>query len=404
MKEKKNNDERIELNVPINRRAFKYAALFVVFVAFVFLVMLFPQKIGESISTVLKVLTPFFIGFCLAYVANLLMRPLEKFWLWCFKKQKNPKVILKLKRPICLAVSFLIILGALFAIVFMIIPAFKETIFDFAEQIPQHAKTVEKWYHNLSDYLLQHNFELPEQISFNADKITDFATSFIANYGNNVINTTVNITASIVGAIIDIFLGIVFAVYLLAQKEKLGEQSKKAVRAVFKPKNAEKILDITTLANGVFTKFVTGQLTEACIIGVLCFIGMIIFDMPYAGMISVLIGFTALIPIFGAFIGTGIGAFLILLKSPVMAFWFIVFVLVLQQLEGNLIYPRVVGKSVGLPGIWVLSAVTIGGGFFGVLGMLFSVPICSILYVMFRKYVNNKLKDLDAEEPKIEAE
>ena len=141
----------------------------------------------------------------------------------------------------------------------------------------------------------------------------------------------------------------------------------------------------------------TGQFTEACIIGTLCFIGMLIFGMPYAGIISVLIGFTALIPIFGAFIGTGIGAFLILLENPLKAFWFVVFIIVLQQLEGNLIYPRVVGKSVGLPGIWVLTAVTIGGGLFGVAGMLFSVPVCSVLYVLFRKYINRKTEEIEAQ-------
>ena len=151
------------------------------------------------------------------------------------------------------------------------------------------------------------------------------------------------------------------------------------------------------MTNDIFTRFVTGQLTEACIIGILCFIGMLIFGMPYAAIISVLIGFTALIPIFGAFIGTGIGAFLILLENPLKAFWFVVFIIVLQQLEGNLIYPRVVGKSVGLPGIWVLTAVTIGGGLFGILGMLFSVPVCSVLYVLFRKFVNNRVKDEDTQ-------
>ena len=200
---------------------------------------------------------------------------------------------------------------------------------------------------------------------------------------------------------VDIVLGIVFAIYLLAQKENLGRQTKKSIRAIFGEERAKKIVDFSSLTNSVFTKFVTGQLTEACIIGVLCFIGMLIFGMPYAGIISILVGFTALIPIFGAFIGTGIGAFLILLENPLKAIWFVIFIIVLQQLEGNLIYPRVVGKSVGLPGIWVLAAVTIGGGLFGVMGMLFSVPICSVLYVMFREYVNRKSKEYQQEyEPK----
>ena len=271
----------------------------------------------------------------------------------------------------------------------MVIPAFKETIVSFANKVPQYAKTIESWYYTVVEFLENYNFTLPE-ISLDVAKLTQIAKEIISDYGSNVLDTTVNVTASIVSAIVDIVLGFVFAIYLLAQKEKLGNQTERATKAVLGPQRAEKLVDITSLTNGVFTKFVTGQLTEACIIGVLCFIGMLIFRMPYAAIISVLVGFTALVPIFGAFIGTGVGAFLILLESPAKAFWFIVFIIVLQQLEGNLIYPRVVGKSVGLPGIWVLAAVTIGGGLFGVLGMLFSVPICSVLYVLFKEFVNKK--------------
>ena len=145
------------------------------------------------------------------------------------------------------------------------------------------------------------------------------------------------------------------------------------------------------MTNRTCSNFVTGQLTEAVILGTLCFLGMLIFRLPYAGVISVLVGFTALIPIFGAFIGVGIGAFLILLVSPIKALWFILFFVILQQLEGNLIYPRVVGKSVGLPGIWVLAAVTVGGNAFGLAGMLLAVPLCSVLYTLARQGVNARL-------------
>ena len=166
----------------------------------------------------------------------------------------------------------------------------------------------------------------------------------------------------------------------------------KVLTAVMKPEKLDKLLNLLRLANKTFTNFITGQLTEAVIIGVLCFIGMTIFRMPYAPAISVLVGFTALIPVFGAFIGTAVGAFLILLVKPIQAVWFVIFIIVLQQFEGNLIYPKVVGKSVGLPGIWVLVAVTVGGNAMGVMGMLISVPLCSVLYAVSREAVNNKLK------------
>ena len=208
-------------------------------------------------------------------------------------------------------------------------------------------------------------------------------------------NTTFNVTASIVSVVVDIVLGVAFSLYVLAQKETLGRQFKKIIYALFNQQKADRLLDLTRLTDGVFTKFVTGQLTEAVIIGVLCFIGMLIFRMPYALVISVLVGFTALIPIFGALFGTAVGAFLILLESPVKAFWFVIFIIILQQLEGNLIYPRVVGKSVGLPGIWVLVAVTVGGSAMGIGGMLFAVPVATVLYVIFKEYIQKKYKEKD---------
>lgn len=389
MKDKNQKDDKIQFSLPLNKRLLKYVFWITLIVAVAYTAVTQPQKIGAVISGAISLLSPFIIGFCMAYVVNLLLRPLERFWMWIWHKAKRQKLISKIKRPLCLTLSFLVVLGVIFAIVFMIIPALKDTVVSFANKVPQYAKTVESWYYALVDFLENYNFELPE-ISLDINKITDFAKSMISNYGSNVLDTTVNVTASIVSAIVDIVLGLVFAIYLLAQKEKLGNQTRRAATAILGPERSKRVVDFTALTNSVFTKFVTGQLTEACIIGVLCFIGMSIFKMPYAGIISILVGFTALVPIFGAFIGTAVGAFLILLESPIKAVWFVVFIIILQQLEGNLIYPRVVGKSVGLPGIWVLTAVTVGGGLFGVLGMLFSVPICSVLYVIFREFVNKK--------------
>ncbi|MDO4608054.1 MAG: AI-2E family transporter [Clostridia bacterium] len=399
MKDKKTENDKFQLTLPINRRTFKYAVAFLAVVAVIYTIVAAPQKIGDFISAAISILSPFLIGFCLAYVVNLLLRPIERFWTWCFRKLKNQKFVTKIKRLVCLTLSFIIVLGAIFAIVFMIIPAFRDTVVSFVNKVPMYAKTLEGWYYNVSDFLSHYNFELPE-ISLDTVKLTEIAKNIISNYGDSVLDTTVNITASIVATLVDIVLGIVFAIYLLAQKEKLGKQCKKALYAIFNAQRAEKMLGFTSLTNNVFTKFVTGQLTEACIIGALCFFGMLIFGMPYAGIISVLIGFTALIPMFGAFIGTAIGAFLILLENPVKAFWFIVFIVILQQLEGNLIYPKVVGKSVGLPGIWVLTAVTIGGGLFGIAGMLFSVPVCSVLYVVFKNFVNRRIQTQKGEEIK----
>ncbi len=405
MKDKKNENDKIQFSLPLNKRLLKYVFWITLIIAVAYTAVTQPQKITAFLGGLVSLLSPFIIGFCAAYVVNLLLRPLERFWLWLCRKSKRQKLVAKIKRPLCLVLSFLIVIGLVFSIVFMVIPAFKETVVAFANKVPQYAKTIEKWYYTVVEFLEQYNFTLPE-ISLDTAKLTQLAKDLISNHGSNVLDTTVNVTTSIVSAIIDIALGFVFAIYLLSQKEKLGNQLKRAVKAVLGVQRAEKIVDVTALTNSVFTKFITGQFTDACIIGVLCFIGMIIFRMPYAAIISVLIGFTALIPIFGAFIGAGIGAFLILLESPAKAFWFIVFIIVLQQFEGNLIYPRVVGKSVGLPGIWVLVAVTIGGSLFGVLGMLFSVPICTVLYVLFKGFVNKKnlqaIKDIESKREETE--
>ena len=184
----------------------------------------------------------------------------------------------------------------------------------------------------------------------------------------------------------------VFAIYMIAQKETLSRQINKVMKAYLKPKTINKINTVGTLANKTFSNFVTGQCLEALIFGSLVFVGMLIFRFPYASTIGVLLGFTALIPIFGAFIGTAIGFILIMMVSPVKAILFVVFIIVLQQIEGNLIYPRVVGKSIGLPGMWVLLSVTVGGSIGGILGMLIATPLCSLLYALFTKVVNDRLK------------
>lgn len=396
MKDKKTPNDEIKFSIPLNRRTLKYTAAVLAMAALVYIVVVAPQKIGTLIAATLSLLSPFIIGLCLAYIVNLLLRPIERLWLLIWRKAKKRKLILKLKRPVCLTLSFVLVLGAIFAIVFMIVPSFKTAAIRFVDKVPQYVTTIEQWYHSAVGFFEQFNFNLPK-INLDASKITDISKNIITQYGNSVITKTITVTTSIIGAVVDLVLGLVFSVYVLCQKENLGRQAKKIIKVTLKPEKADRFLYVTKITNKAFTKFVTGQLVEACIIGTLCFIGMLIFNMPYAAIVSLMVGFTALIPVFGAFIGTGIGAFLILLENPVMALWFVVFIVVLQQIEGNLIYPRVVGKSVGLPGIWVLAAVTIGGGLFGLMGMLFSVPICSVLYVLIKEYVNNKIEQQEAQ-------
>ena len=224
----------------------------------------------------------------------------------------------------------------------------------------------------------------------NVEAATKVITGFLSSYGDSVVNTTFNITTSILGALVNLLLALVFSVYMLAQKETLLAQSRRLLLAALPKKAGARTMHILKLTNNAFSSFVTGQVTEAVILGTLCCTGMLILRLPYALPVSVIISFTSLIPIFGAWIGAATGAFLIVFVSPIKALTFLIFLLILQQVEGNLIYPKVVGKSVGLPGLWVLAAVTIGGGAFGLLGMLIGVPICSVVYALVQDFIRSQ--------------
>jgi len=344
-----------------------------------------------------SLISPFLLGLCIAFVVNVLLRLLENLWdkipTESKKKKKKRMWLIKLKRPVCLTASVLLIIGVIFILLFMILPQIAKTVMSIVDMFPQYVETIESWWSMFSDFLASYSIVLPE-IKLDFKTVAEKITAFIPS----VIGKTVDFTGTLVSGIFNLFLGFAFSMYVLAQKEKLGRNLRKVFEALLPGEKTDRIFEIARLSNKTFTSFVTGQLTEALIIGLLCFVGMCIFGMPYALVISVLVGFTALIPVFGAFIGTAIGAFLILMVNPVKALWFVVFIVVLQQLEGNLIYPKVVGKSVGLPGIWVLSAVTVGGGLFGIVGMLLSVPTISILYTVLREKINKNLKEKNIQE------
>ena len=368
----------------ISKKTVKRILLIIAFTVILIWAVYNHKLLFKYIGELYALISPFVIGLCIAYVVNVIMRPIERMWMKLLSRFKG-KWVEKLKRPICLLLSILLIIGIILAVVFLIIPELSESVSSLVSMIPSYVTEIESWWEALSERLVKYGVDLP-QFNFNPDKLIDF----LKDGGTAVLNTTLSATTSIVTAVINFVLALAFSIYVLAQKETLKRQSKKVMSRLMKPGKMQKLLDMLDLINRTFTNFITGQLTEAVIIGVLCFIGMSIFRMPYAPAISVLVGFTALIPVFGAFIGTAIGAFLILLVKPIQAVWFVVFIIVLQQFEGNLIYPKVVGKSVGLPGIWVLVAVTIGGNAMGVVGMLISVPLCSVLYVVARNAVNGR--------------
>lgn len=338
------------------------------------------------ISYIFKLIMPFIIGIAIAFILNILLKILEtKLYPKIFKKKT--KRTEKLKRPICLISVMVVIVALMSFIIKLIIPELINTVEIFSENLPKYTEIIE-------DYLVEKEFD-PDDIKMVTDTLNEVqkkATSFVMSNTDEIAERIFDMATKIIGYIINGIVALVFALYILAQKEKFVRQVKKVMRAYLDKGIIEKIETVVGIINKAFYNFATGQFTEALIIGFLCFIGMIILGIPYAPTISVLIAFTALIPMFGAFIGTIIGAFLIMMIDPIKALIFVIFIIILQQFEGNLIYPKVVGKSVGLPGVWVLVSVTIGASIAGVVGMIISVPLCAILYGVFVNITNERLK------------
>ena len=333
------------------------------------------------LGKVLALFTPFLIGGAIAFLINVVLRPMECCW-----NKACRKAPAKLTRPVCLTASTVLILGILFAVVFMMLPSLRESGDEFIQNIPVYVEEIGRWWAGVVQFAAKYNIVLPEYV-IDSDRLIEKVTALISDKESGILTVTWGAATSVLSVFVDVFLGLVGALAPLAKKETVAAHLKKLIEIVLPQKTAQRLLRIAALTNQTFTNFVSGQLTEAVIIGVLCFFGMLILGIPYAGAVSAFVAVTALMPIFGAWIGGGFGAFLILLAEPGKALWFILFLIVLQQVEGNLIYPKVVGKSVGLPGLLVLMAVTIGGEAFGILGMLFSVPVCAVLFSLYLEFM-----------------
>lgn len=350
--------------------------------------------IGNAISTVLNILSPFILGACIAFVLNVIVNLIENKWMKSGKnsKRKKKSILIKIKRPVSIVLSILILFAIIFFVIFLVIPSLIDTIDSIKTYIPGIATNTQNWIYEMLNNYPEIN-DMITNINIDWNNIDEETMNLLQNWVTTILSSSVSILVSIFSGLTNFVIGLIFAVYILLQKEKLGAQFKKLIKAYLPEKMEQNILKLCATANNAFTKFITGQVTEAFILGVLCFIGMIIFGMPYALTISVLIGVTALIPIFGAFIGAGIGFLLIAVQNPALAIGFVIYIIVLQQIEGNIIYPKVVGNSVGLPGIWVMVAVTLGGALWGIMGIVVSVPVASIIYALLRENVNNRLEE-----------
>lgn len=333
------------------------------------------------------------IGGVIAYIVNILMSFLERHY---FTESKK-KGVIKSRRPVCMIVSFLIVFMIVMLVIALVVPELVKSISMIINRLPvvfrnlSENELVTKYLPVVAEYL--------SNINWNGI-VTNVQNFFAENFGGmagNLISTVSTVFSSVVNFV----LGLIFSIYLLLSKDHLCAQAKELMEHYVKKSWNEKIQYVLSILNRNFHRFIVGQCTEAVILGVLCAAGMVIFRFPYAIMIGVLVGFTALIPVVGAYLGAAAGIFMMLTISPMKAVMFVVFIVVLQQLEGNLIYPRVVGNSLGLPALWVLIAVTVGGGIGGVIGMLVAVPVVSSIYQLVQNDVRKKRAAKAAEKKKM---
>ena len=381
------------------KRIFRMICKLILFAGAIILGVMYSKEVVNVAGLLLGMLTPFLVGAAMAFVLNLPTRFIEQ---KLFSKWKKPKSA-GLKRGLSIVLALVFVIALLVFAVSMVVPQLTKTLMELGKVIPAYFEDLIKELEILAAQYPEWKdaFAALEEISIDWSSVISYVTNFLKEGLGNLLSSTVVFAGSVAGALFDGVIAIVFAIYILSGKEKLGRQVKKLLYAYLPERGYNKTLKVLALCNHNFAKFISGQCLEAIILGTLFVICMTIFRMPYAVLVGVLIAFTALIPIVGAFIGCAVGAFLILMISPIKALIFIIMFLVLQQLEGNLIYPRVVGNSVGLPAIWVLVAVSIGGSMFGVVGMLVFIPLMSTVYALLKENVavRNQKKGFVLQDP-----
>ncbi|MBR6615026.1 MAG: AI-2E family transporter [Lachnospiraceae bacterium] len=338
-------------------------------------------------TAVLSAAAPLLLGIVIAYILNILLKKIEKYY---FPKTKNPRLIAS-RRPVSIILSFVALVVIITLLVNLVVPELMSTIRLMVKEIPPAAEAVRLW-------AIEHSGEIPaiqeslQNLDIDWEATIRKALEVLAAGAGGIFSSVMTVVGSLFGTVTQFVIGTIFAIYLLSSKEKLAEQGDHIMKAYLRPQTRTKILYVAGTVHETFSSFIVGQCMEAVIIGSLCAVGMLVLKMPYAVMTGTVVGVTALIPVVGACIGAVVGAFMVFTVNPLQALIFIVFLLILQQLEGNLIYPKVVGSSIGLPGMWVLAAVTIGGGVFGIGGMLLGVPLAASAYKLLEADVEKRIK------------
>jgi len=368
----------------MDKKFFKYIMLIITISIFLVFALWNIGDLFLILVRILRIIRPIILGFIFAFILNNPFNKFKNLYKKIFKKSKTDSAATSLA-----VVSVYILLFVLITtIIVIIIPQFVDSISRFKDNLDSYS---ENFKNMTNDVFQKINAKIPSDFN-----ITDKLSSYIGKIPNlvgKIFMGAFGFTSSFIGVVVDIFLGIIISIYFLLGETKLIRQGKKIIIALFSEETSKKLITLSSEIGVTFNNFITGQIIEAFILGILCFIGMSIFGFEYAFLISVMIGITNIIPIVGPFVGIIPSVLILLLVNPVMALWFIVFIVILQQLEANLIYPRVVGTKVGLPALWVLISIIIGGGLFGIIGMLFAVPTMSIIYDLTRRNVKKKLQE-----------
>lgn len=374
----------------LSRETVKRIKGLIVFAALVVACLWKYDVVVSVLAFIFHVIFPFVLGGAIAFILNVPMNFIQRH-LFAPERVERHKIQKKIARPVSMLIVIFGVFGIVALVMFVLIPQLGDTFSNLGSSIQAFIPKVQEW----AEKLFHDNKEIMtwvNSLKFDWNKIMGAGIDFFKNGAGSVLDSTITAAKSIVSGITTFFIAFVFAVYILLQKEKLGIQAKKVLFAFVRKGRAEAAMEVLSLTYNTFSSFLTGQCLEAIILGSMFVVTMTLFKLPYALLVGIVIAFTALIPIFGAFIGCAVGAFLIFMVDPFKALIFVILFLIFQQIEGNLIYPHVVGNSVGLPSIWVLAAVSIGGSLMGIVGMLIFIPIISVVYALFREIVYLKLR------------
>ena len=369
---------------------------YAIVLAYVFLNL---DTVWNVVVTIIDLIKPFIIGICIAFVLNIPMKFFEEKVVGKLTKEKS-----KLKRPLSLIITIVVLVGLIIGLMTFVIPQLAESCSTLVKNVPEYVDSLEKFMNKNINSKELLSSDVIEEVYNKILSMGQNIIKIIGQVAGTIVSHALDITMGVTSTIINIVMAFIVSIYILLSKEKLSNQIKKILYAYMKKENVIKFLKVSKIANIKFTNFVRSQVIEACILGVLCFIGMTICSMPYALLISTIIGVTALVPIFGAFVGAILSAFIVLMVSPIKVILFAVIFVVIQQIEGNLIYPFVVGNSIGLSALWVLFAITVGGNAFGVVGMLIGVPLFGVLYTLISITTNKRLEKRNINIEEIEKE